>query len=158
MNETKENKMNNYQYTHISSYKDAIDAPVKMIAGEYKGRKGYITNVFTSIIEHRPDHVFEIELEAFGENDDVIHILSSDGLCAQFAIDITLEDGKKYLTMNGDVVTMHELRYNQGWFYVNNSEVCHDPKNTSNECYEANGFAYHYDCGCNILKEYIEPK
>lgn len=148
--------MRHYRFSHINDYVNVIGAPVKIIEGQYKGRKGLISNVFTSIIRNRPSHAFEIELEAFGEEDNYITLLTSDSFDAPFAIDITLEDGKKYVTMSGDVVTMHACRNNNGWFYVNNSEVCNDPKNTSTECYESNGFAYHYDCGCNILKEYIE--
>ena len=57
--------------------------------------------------------------------------------------------------MCGNIVTMHKYAYGSG-FYVNYSEVCDDKTNTATESYEPAGFAYHYDCGMNILKEYIE--
>ncbi len=146
-----------YKFSHINDYAIAIGAPVKILSGQYKDRKGYVSNVFTSIITNRPFHAFEITLYTTKEDDNYKTLLMSDRFDAPFAIDVTLKEGNKYVTMSGDVVTMYA--YNAGTqFLAKYSEITGDPNNTSSEYYTANGFANHYDCGMNILKEYVEPK
>lgn len=145
----------NYKFSHIDNYANAIGAPVKILEGQYKGQQGYISNVFTSIIPNRPSHAFEITLFEEPESNDYITLLMSDSFDAPFAIDVTLHEGNKYVTMKGDVVTMYS--YNAGTqFYAKYSEITGDPHNDSSEYYAENGFANHYDCGMNILKSYEE--
>ena len=144
---------NDYRFNHIDNYKNAIGAPVVITKGEHKGKKGIVTDVIAN--KKKPtDRIFEITL-ASNEGEKPIVIQSSDYFDAIFVVDITLEDGKKYFTMRGDAVTMHKSKYGDG-FYVEYSEVTKDPRNDCTEHYEPNGFAYHYDCGMNILKEWKE--
>lgn len=144
---------NDYRFNHIANYKNAVGAPVVITEGEHKGKKGIVTNV-TIDMEKQRDWIFEITLSC-NEGEEPIVIQSGDHFDAIFAVDIALEDGKKYFTMCGDVVTMHKSKYGDG-FYVEYSEVTKDPRNDCTEHYEPNGFAYHYDCGMNILKEWKE--
>ena len=149
--------MNSYRLNHIRDYRDAIGAPVKIIKGEHTGKLGVITNVYRGIGDRFGKHVIEITVNHPNESHLYPTIVYSDTYFdAMFEINISLVPGKKYVTMRGDIVTMHKYRFNGG-FYVEYSEVTGDPKNQSTESYEDNGFAYHYDCGMNILKEYVDP-
>lgn len=67
------------------------------------------------------------------------------------AVDIDLIDGQKYMLMDGHVVTIHAASTN-GRFYFDYSELMSDPYNTFTEGLSANGFAHHYDCYMNALK------
>jgi hypothetical protein len=153
--------MNNYKLTHIKNYEDAIGAPIKIISGFYEGKTGFIKNIYKPINGSYPivveiclpKAIIHKYMDGNTFEDAILYL--SDFWDSSFAINIKLQDGKKYVTMNGDIVTMHTNKYGNG-FHVNNSEITHDEKNQSIECYESNGFAYHYDCGCNILKEYTE--
>jgi hypothetical protein len=146
--------MNEYRFNHIDNFKNAVGAPVVITKGEHKGKKGIVTNVFSSIFKERYGRIFEITL-LYNEGEEPIVIHSNDHFDAIFVVDITLEDGKKYFTMRGDVATIHKYKHGGG-FYVEYSEITDNPQNDCTEHYEPNGFAYHYDCGMNILKEWKE--
>lgn len=145
--------LNTYRFNHIDNYKNAVGAPVVITEGEHKGKKGIVTNV-TNDMEKQWGWIFEIALSC-NEGENPIVIQSGDHFDAIFVVDIALEDGKKYFTMRGDVVTMHKYKHGDG-FYVEYSEVTKNPRNDAHEYYRQNGFAHHYDCGMNILKEWKE--
>ena len=146
----------NYKCTGLEKPESVFNMIVKFETGEHKGKRGRVFTVFKSIFTKCLLPVFGIAI--LDENGDDTHedVYLPNTWDAPFVIDVKLEDGKKYVTEKGVVVTMHEDQNNPGRFFVNYSEFCKDPRNTCTENYESNGFAYHYDCGMNILKEYIE--
>ena len=147
----------NYKCCGLANPELAFNMIVKFEKGEHQGKRGRVFTVFTSIFKvynHMP--VLGIAILDDEGNDTHEDVYLPNTWDAPFVVDITLEEGKKYVTEKGNVVTMHEQPNNTGRFFVNYSEVCDDPRNTCTESYESNGFAYHYDCGMNILKEYIE--
>ena len=145
--------MQEYGFSHLDNRKNAVGCPVVITKGEYKGKKGIVTNVMKSITD-RYGYAYEITLN-HDEDECPICIYSGDFFDSLFNVDITLEDGKKYVTMRGDVATMHKDKYGDG-FHMNYSEITKHANNDCTESYWPNGFAYHYDCGMNILKEWTE--
>jgi len=140
-----------YRITHIIARQLAIGAVITFMEGINKDKLGVITDIYQSISE---DKKYKYAYEVTIANSNEVIFINND-FYFPYKVVIKLEDGKKYVTMCGNIVTMHKYEYGSG-FYVNYSEVCDDPTNTSTESYEPDGFAYHYDCGMNILKEYIE--
>ena len=72
----------------------------------------------------------------------------------EFYVRIALEPGKRCMLMTGKVVTCHKHEY--GGLYFKYSEYTGDTRNSCTESVAENGFAYHYDCGMNVLKEVKE--
>lgn len=149
--------MNNYKCTRLANPELAFGMIVKFEKGEHQGKRGRVFTVFTSVFKGY-NHMQVLGIDILDEDGNDTHedVYLPTTWDAPFVVDVTLVDGKKYVTEKGKVVTMHEQPKNPGRFFVNYSEYCNDPRNTAIECYESNGFAYHYDCGMNILKEYIE--
>jgi len=140
-----------YRIIHIRNRKLAIGAVITFMEGINKDKLGVITDIYQSISEDKKyKYAYEVTISTTNE---VVFI--NNDFYFPYKVVINLEDGKKYVTMFGDIVTMHKYEYGSG-FYVNYSEICKDKTNPSTESYEPDGFAYHYDWGMNILKEYIE--
>ena len=99
--------MNEYRFTHLDNRKNAVGCPVIITKGEYKGKKGIVTNVMKSITDQY-GYAYEITLN-HGEYECPVCLYSGDHFDSLFTVDI-----------------------------------------------RPNGFAYHYDCGMNILKEWKE--
>lgn len=119
--------------THIGRSSDAIGARVKGKNETF----GYIIGTT------EPDHVWC--------NDYVIQW--DDGLKSVlntrlFEIVIELVDGAKYMTMHGDIRTVHKFKHGDD-FYFDYAEL---GGSDSKECIYPNGSTYHYDCGANLLK------
>ena len=148
--------MNNYRCAGLANPELAFGMIVKFEKGEHQGKRGRVFTIYTSIFTKSSLPVLGIGILDDEGNDTHEDVYLPNTWDAPFVVDVTLEEGKKYVTEKGNVVTMHEQPNNPGRFFVNYSEVCDDPRNTCTESYESNGFAYHYDCGMNILKEYIE--
>lgn len=72
---------------------------------------------------------------------------------SEVGIHVVLEDGKKYMCMDGTVVTIYKNKYGPD-FHFNYGEI--GGWDDAIEHIYANGLAYHSDCGCNILKPYVE--
>ena len=139
-----------YTISHISSRMLAIGAVITFTEGINKDKLGVITDIYQSISEDRQyNYTYEVTMASSEIN------FIPNSFSVPYRIVINLEDGKKYVTMRGDLVTMHKDKYGDG-FHVNYSEITMHANNDCTESYWPNGFAYHYDCGMNILKEYIE--
>ena len=146
----------NYKCIGLENPKLGYGMMVKFDKGEHQGKRGFVFEVFNPCISNGQLPVVGIGIFDEKGNDTKENVYFQLTWDAPFVVDVTLVDGKKYVTEKGIVVTMHEQPNNTGRFFVNYSECCNDPRNTATECYESNGFAYHYYCGMNILKEYIE--
>lgn len=67
-------------------------------------------------------------------------------------IDVTIEAGKRYMLMDGKIVTIHKCRPLTDRYFFMYSEYCDDTRNSATEIIYSNGLAYHYDCHCSVLK------
>lgn len=129
--------MHNYHMAHLRNLSDAICT--RVFTDE--GKRGIVTNV---------KHVGEAR---------IFTVMFDDGTTEdldywKFYVDVELIDGHKYMLMTGEIATIHVYPYGNG-FFVNYSELTHDDSNSYEEHIDSNGFAYHYDCGMNVLKEII---
>lgn len=125
-----------YSINDVKNPIDAIGATICLL----DGTKGAITGVLSSPGAY--PSVYEIELV--------------DGSKAalppnQFYIDIAIEAGRRYMIMSGEIVTIHAWKFCPDRFLFKYNEHWGET-NPCTESIQPNGFAYHYDCGCNILK------
>lgn len=129
--------MNKYHMNHLRHLSDAICTRVFTA----EGNRGIISNV---------KHVGETRM---------FTVMFDDGTTGDFDywnlyVEVDLIDGHKYMLMTGEIATIHEYPHGNG-FFINYSEITHDETNPYHEHIESNGFAYHYDCGMNVLKEIL---
>lgn len=126
--------MYNMHITHIRKSSDAIGARIKSNDGM---RFGYIEAV------RDPCAVWCNEYKIRWD-DGEWNILNT----REFEIHVELVDKAKYMTMNGDIRTLHKHAESPN-FFMEYSELggC-----GSTEMVYSNGSTYHYDCGMNLLK------
>jgi hypothetical protein len=142
--QTKELIMREYTLTHLQNPHDAVGATVKI------GMEGIC-------VDHLVGKVGKITAVKKVSFPSIFEVTFEDGtkqgcMTRDFTVVVNLVDGKRYMLMTGEKVTIHEFRP-MGRFYFNYSELCNDSNNDCTETLDPNGFAYHYDCGCNVLKE-----
>lgn len=91
-----------------------------------------------------------IDLHTYMVDFDNHHVIVSS---SEVGAHVVLEDGKKYMCMDGTVVTIYKNKYGPD-FHFKYGEI--GGWEDATEHIDANGLAYHCDCGCNILKPYVE--
>ena len=80
--------MNEYRFTHLDNRKNAVGCPVIITKGEYKGKKGIVTNVMKSITDQY-GYAYEITLN-HGEYECPVCLYSGDHFDSLFTVDITM--------------------------------------------------------------------
>jgi hypothetical protein len=126
--------MHDYCLAHLRNPDNAVGARIKF---KDDGSTGTIVEVVSK------DYPNEYKVEL--DNGGFVNV--KDELPREFFIQVELKDGIKVMDMKGDVMTLRKHKYGKA-FYV---QVNDEPE-AYKEYIEPNGFAYHYDCGCNILK------
>lgn len=119
--------------THIGRSNDAVGARVKTKTGGlgYIESPKYPKDIWCNEYIIRWDDGSRTELNTW-----------------EFEIVIELVDGAKYMTMHGDIRTVHKFKHGDD-FYFDYAEL---GGSDSKECIYPNGSTYHYDCGANLLK------
>ena len=125
--------MYNMHITHIGRSSDAIGARVKTKTGGF----GYIEST------KYPNDIWCNEYNVRWDDGSITEVNTRE-----FEIVVELVDGAKYMTMNGDIRTIHKFK-NGNDFYFDYAEL---GGSDSKECIYSNGSTYHYDCGANLLK------
>jgi sugar lactone lactonase YvrE len=117
---------------HLRNNRDAIGATISTVSdGEGK------------VVDVTEDGLFVVNFKEQGDK-----VIEQD---SSIVAVVNVEDGKQYMLMDGKVVTIHERH--KGSFYFSYAEYTDDPINDSKETIYPNGTAYHFDCGCSVLKE-----
>lgn len=131
--------MQNYTISHIRKPRNAIGAAIITV----DGRKGIITSTNSTLCDY--PHLYQVTWEDGTQNELTQH---------DFYIDIKVEVGKRYMIMTGEIITAHkwEFSHSDDLFYFKYNEHW-GADNIHTETIKSNGWTYHYDCGCNLLKE-----
>jgi len=127
--------MHNYTLNHLRTKTDAVGARIKMnTSSEEQG-------TIIELVKDTFPYSYKVEM------DDGTTITIVDQFPLNFFIHVELKDGIKVMDMTGEVYTLGKHKHGDAFYTQKND----DPESYK-EYIEPNGFAYHYDCGCNILK------